>query len=615
MTAAVALGLQGCSDWDDHYDVNGNNLLGADATLWEQISSRDELSNFANLLRRVEYDTLLMTNQSFTVWAPNNNAYDVKKYDAMSDSLLKAEFLNNHIARGYHRASGDIDERIHFLNKKVLDFQGSENSYALSGQAVDSTNILSKNGVMHLMKGMMDFRPNLYEYFAREHDGSFTTNTLKDIFMSRMKKEIDKDKSVEGPIKDGEVTYLDTVYTETNQLFTYLNAKLTTEDSTYTMIVPSDKAWEKAYKHVAAYYNYPASFEPFTLTNDEKTGKLTYTKSSKVSIDADSLKKEHTTLTILLPIIFSNTVNPALKDGNIPTGATDSIHSTANVYSCNTLNYMSENSTRVDDAAELFKGTTKYKMSNGTAWVTGDSLYARPWSAWCPTFHLKAQYGNYQAGTSNVTLAQTVTVGNSDRNPSVKGSMHTPAFYQVSSAINARPEVFLYAPQVQSTAYAVYLTMVPATINDTTAVPTKQSIMIRTIMHNSSGQAPNADKTLGYPIPGALKKDFQHMGLIHNMGKVTFDYGTKEESKILTKYMGIFKPNMSYNGLQNDPAIRPVFNVYCDTRNANGSTVLRVAGIVLVPQEAVEYYMKNGMISDYKGDMPEIFWNLTGSSN
>ena len=26
MTAAVALGLQGCSDWDDHYDVNGNNL-------------------------------------------------------------------------------------------------------------------------------------------------------------------------------------------------------------------------------------------------------------------------------------------------------------------------------------------------------------------------------------------------------------------------------------------------------------------------------------------------------------------------------------------------------------------------------------------------------------
>ena len=372
MTAAVALGLQGCSDWDDHYDVNGNNLPGADATLWEQISSRDELSNFVTLLTKVHYDDALKSNQSFTVWAPKNNAYDFNKYDAMSDSLLKAEFLNNHIARGYHRASGDIDERIHFLNKKVLDFQGSSNSYVLSGQAVDSTNILSKNGVLHLMKGMMDFRPNFYEYFAREHEGGVTTNSLKDIFMSKMKREIDKDKSVEGPMKDGEVTYLDTVYTETNQMFTLLNAQLTSEDSTYTMIVPSDKAWKKAYKHVEAYFDYPESFEPFTLTNDEKTGKLTYTIASKVNIDADSLKKEHTILSILQPLIFSNSVNPALKGGNIPTGATDSIHSTTNVYSRNTLNYMSENSNRVDDAAELFKGATKYNMSNGTVWLTGD---------------------------------------------------------------------------------------------------------------------------------------------------------------------------------------------------------------------------------------------------
>ena len=113
MTAAVALGLQGCSDWDDHYDANGNNILGSDATLWEQINSRQELSNFATLLKKVGYDQALNTNQSFTIWAPNNNAYDFEKYNAMSDSLLKAEFLNNHIARGYHRASGDIDERIH----------------------------------------------------------------------------------------------------------------------------------------------------------------------------------------------------------------------------------------------------------------------------------------------------------------------------------------------------------------------------------------------------------------------------------------------------------------------------------------------------------------------
>ena len=70
------------------------------------------MSNFAKLLKKVHYDEALNTNQSFTIWAPNNDAYNFEKYSNMSDSLLKAEFLNNHIARGYHRASGDIDERI-----------------------------------------------------------------------------------------------------------------------------------------------------------------------------------------------------------------------------------------------------------------------------------------------------------------------------------------------------------------------------------------------------------------------------------------------------------------------------------------------------------------------
>ena len=64
MTAAVALGLQGCSDWDDHYDANGNNILGSDATLWEQINSRQELSNFATLLKKVGYDQALNTNRA-----------------------------------------------------------------------------------------------------------------------------------------------------------------------------------------------------------------------------------------------------------------------------------------------------------------------------------------------------------------------------------------------------------------------------------------------------------------------------------------------------------------------------------------------------------------------
>ena len=125
MTAAVALGLQSCSDWNDHYvDGSTDNIAGANTTLWEQINGRAELSNFAKLLQRVGYDDLLSTDQSFTVWAPANSALDFDKYNALTDSLLKSEILNNHIARGYYRATGDIADRVYLLNKKVLDFKG-----------------------------------------------------------------------------------------------------------------------------------------------------------------------------------------------------------------------------------------------------------------------------------------------------------------------------------------------------------------------------------------------------------------------------------------------------------------------------------------------------------
>lgn len=605
MTAAVALGLQGCSDWDDHYDATGNNIPGADATLWQQINSRPEISNFAKLLEKVGYDEALNTNQCYTVWAPNNSAYDFETYNAMSDSLLKAEFLNNHIARGYHRASGEISERVHFLNKKVLTF-GGDGEYNLGGNAVESANILGKNGLVHLLGGMMDFRPNFYEYFNREHTDGFSSSTLSDLFMSSMKREMDKENSVEGPMKDGEITYLDTVYVETNRWFELLGAELTEEDSTYTMIIPSDVAWEKAYKHIEPLYSFPTTVEPFTLENDEKTNELVYTKAGKQDIEADSLTRTFTQYGILSSLIYSNTVNPALREGKLPTEATDSIWSTAGNYICNTLNYQDANSTFVNDAQTLFTDTRKVTLSNGIAWLAEDSLHLKPWTnvAVNPVMRIIASRGTNQAGVENVSLPQNVTLNENDRNPNVHGSIHTTSFYQVNSNINSQPQVYFYGPALNSTAYAVYLTMIPQNITDTTAVPSEQRIQLRSLSHARSGNAPNTNSFT------PLKKDFDSNS---NQSAVTFDYGTKESARIVSKFVGIYRPNISYNGLSTSPAARPAFNVNCLTRTSGGSTVLRIAAITFVPQEAVEYYLNEGFIDSYTDDMPEMFWNLPTS--
>lgn len=598
MTAAVALGLQSCSDWDDHYDVN-NGIAGADATLWEQIKSKPELSNFAKLLEKEGYDKLLSTSQSFTIWAPNNDAYNYDEYNAMSDSLLKAEFLNNHIARGYYRGTGDVNDRVHLLNKKVMAFAGNGSSYTIGGKTLKDSSFLCKNGMMYLMDNMMDFRPNLYEYMSRQQADGFTASALGDIFKSKAKREIDKDNSVEGPMKDGEITYLDTVYVESNQLFTDVNAKLNAEDSTYTMIVPSNKAWEQAYNKVSSYFNYPSSIQPFVIKNDDKDGHLTYETSSKTNVAADSLQREMATCWTLYPLIYSHSINKVLREKEYPNAVTDSIRSTAGDVICNTLNYQSPNSTVANDASDMFVNATRQTVSNGYAWKT-DSIRVRPWY-WCPVITLRAQNGNYQAAIDNVTLAQNVSISNSERNPKVHGSMHTTAYYQVSSVIGSRPDVYFYIPKVWGTSYAVYMTMVPANITDSTATPIDQKIQIRSISHAKSGAAPTS------LAPSPLKEDFNSS---KNFTGATFNYGTKEDARIQTKYMGVFTPNFSYRGLTSTPEAYPAFNIRTTSVLKGESTVLRIAAITLVPMDAVKYYEAQGMIDDYKDDMPELFWNL-----
>lgn len=603
ITVAVALGLQGCRDWDDHYGVD-TCPERAEKTLWEKISNDSNLTNFATLLQKVGYDQALDGNQSYTVWAPKNGTYDFEKYNAMSDSLLKAEFIQNHIARGYHRATGDISERVHLLNKKTMLFTGSDN-FSIGNLPLDSINILSKNGIMHYMKDMIDFRPNFYEFFLRNRgNDTFDTETLGNIFQSNMKKEIDKENSIEGPMKDGDITYLDTVYVESNKMFNNLNAYLSDEDSTYTMIIPSNSVWKDTYNRAVTFFNFPTKVEPFTVSNNETTGKLEYKPAPAVSIEADSLKDLYATVNILSSLVYSNTTNPVLKNGNKPSYNTpDSIRTTSESVICNVVNYMSENSSLVNDAAELFDDTERQTLSNGYAWLAKENLNIKSWNAWSPIIHLRAQNSKYQAATDNVSLTQNIAVGSTERNPNVQGSLHATSYYQVTPSLNSSPNVFFYIPRAWSTSYAVYLTMVPANITNEEAEVTTQKIQIRTLDHTNEGKAPSNEKN-----PTPLKKDF---GNNTNLAATTFDYGTQESAKILSKFVGVYNPKICYFGLNTETPSYPVFRLNCSTRGS----VLRIAGITLVPQDVVEYYKEKGMLSgedgkEYTGDMPEIFWNL-----
>ena len=144
--------LVACSDWDDHYEADSSILSSQQSTLWENISSNGQLSQFAALLKKTGYDQVLSATQTYTVWAPQNGSFDYDALSSMSDARVQREFVMNHIARNNYPASGTVDERVYTLNEKLMFFDGSM-PYAIQGVGLSQPNISSRNGTLHMLDG------------------------------------------------------------------------------------------------------------------------------------------------------------------------------------------------------------------------------------------------------------------------------------------------------------------------------------------------------------------------------------------------------------------------------------------------------------------------------
>ena len=84
---------------------------------------------------------------------------------------------------------------------------------------------------------------NIYESLDNE---SFGVDSIAKFLHSYDVKELNEWKSVEGPTLNGEKTFLDSVFNEHNDQLALYQAYVNREYSNYTMIVPTNEAWNKA---------------------------------------------------------------------------------------------------------------------------------------------------------------------------------------------------------------------------------------------------------------------------------------------------------------------------------------------------------------------------------
>ena len=72
--------LSSCSDYDDYNSVPTDALPGANKTLWENISSDQQLTRFAALAQKSKFSEALNSPRFYTVWAPVDGAIDEAEY-------------------------------------------------------------------------------------------------------------------------------------------------------------------------------------------------------------------------------------------------------------------------------------------------------------------------------------------------------------------------------------------------------------------------------------------------------------------------------------------------------------------------------------------------------
>lgn len=443
-----------CTDvWDEHYQANKPipGQESADKNLWELISADQDLEEFAALLQATGYHELLMQNRCYTVWAPADGSgfIDVTLLENASKEEIesyKKRIVENHIANFNHAASGIRDkedrknyEMIEMLNTKKYDFEGKKaGEYTFDGLDLQQENIVAKNGVLHKLDGYVSFAANIWETLGDEglRTDELGLSELWNFLKKDFKSEFNPAASVQGPVVDGQVTWLDSSFTESCRWFGEIGW-LDREDSSYTMYALTNRAWGEMYEMTKKYYAYPFGMKTLPAKGSMSAEQAT-----------DSIVKD----LMVRNLVFSNTVNKKFFDG-----VKDTLIS----------NYrygyqIFEN----EEAHALSNGLVgePFELSNGSLYIVDEVNY-NPMSIWHDTLRVEGEFlsdaDETRVGFKSVNKTMHIIHRDSLYHDSF--SSHGVGVFEAFAG-QYNPEFHFYVDNVLSAYYDIKLVLVPAKV-------------------------------------------------------------------------------------------------------------------------------------------------------
>ena len=119
----IILILFSCKDiWDEHYNTVVETI---NTNIWEAVQNDSNLSVFVQYMKEFEYDTLFLTDQPYTLFIPDNDAFT--QFTDTSDVTVVV--LGYHIS-AFFIQSGNIQgkRKIQTFGEKYAFFEKTANN-------------------------------------------------------------------------------------------------------------------------------------------------------------------------------------------------------------------------------------------------------------------------------------------------------------------------------------------------------------------------------------------------------------------------------------------------------------------------------------------------------
>lgn len=439
MTLAV-VGLvltSACTEaWEDHYIHEPSGSAG-NQSITAYIASQPELSEFSKMLKISGYDSLLSKPQTYTVWAPVNAALTGINFQ---DTALVKNIVSNHVTRFSYPTSNLSSKVLYMQARKFITFSRSEGGFTFGGfnLVASGSNIALSNGIVHQLNGFVPYMDNLWEYILKAPE----LDSLRRFLDSQSEYLFDSKNSVEiGTNEFGQAVY-DSIITFNNPILDQIG-RMHLEDSVYTAILPTNKAWTDAYNKVKSNYK--------TLLADGGPAKQRYYSQRALVSN------------LIFRTAFSN---PEAMDSIVST--------TGSVF--NSPGYLFTNSTTVN-------------LSNGIAYRT-DSLRYKAAESWQQPIKLEAENSTYGRSYNFANLFVRSSLGSA-----FAGQVSDSKYLLVEPTTvsnSTMSTVTFPIPNTLSGKYNIYCVTVPTTIVEGQAPKAYRMKFYLTYLNNNGNPVTDA---------------------------------------------------------------------------------------------------------------------------